>query len=375
MALSEFPSDDINALDSLASTGQLSIASPEAAMRRPLGELVEGTILASAKGNDNTAKAYVTAIGQFLEFLDMRRGSMLPPDLAEKWRPFAERTKDGKKVVWVFRPPAAILRLVDANLLDGFAVWRASVGDSTNSVATRTYAIRTFLSVAYRDNVLTYEQATAMRIQPYRARQKHDHQPVGRRLSPEEVRELRESVDIRTRKGRRDLTLLDAMLYLGLRREEVINLRVGNFRQDGGRLWVILTGKGGKTRRLKVHDALLENLSSWMACAGIGWDETDSLLFRSVNKGDRVSLRAINASVVGRLVAEYGHKAGLAPRHGKSQLSAHDLRRTCARNAFQNSGNLLLVQAMLGHSDPKTTARYIGAFDDDDQTAVDFVRY
>jgi integrase len=140
-------------------------------------------------------------------------------------------------------------------------------------------------------------------------------------------------------------------------------------------VWVILTGKGGKTRRLKVHEALLDNLAAWIACAGITWDDTDSFLFRSVNKGDRVSARAINASVVGRLVAEYGYKAGLAPRHGKSQLSAHDLRRTCARNAFQHSGNLLLVQAMLGHSDPKTTARYIGAFEDDDQTAIDFVRY
>ena len=370
-----FSTNDSNDLDSLAIFDQISIASPEATMRRPLGELVESTILASAKGNENTARSYMTAIALFLEFLDLRRGGLLPPDVAEKWRPFAERTRDGKRVIWVFRPPAAILRLVDANLLDGFSVWRASEGDSTNSISTRMYAIRTFLGVAYRDNVLTYEQATSMRIQAYKARQKHDQQPVGRRLSPEEVRALRASVDHSTRKGKRDLTLLDTMLYCGLRREEVISLRVGNFRQDGGRLWLIVTGKGGKTRRLKVHPALLENLTAWMTCSGISWDDSESMLFRSVNKGDRISVRAINSSVVGRLVAEYGYKSGLAPRHGKAQLSAHDLRRTCARNAFQNSGNLLLVQAMLGHSDPKTTARYIGAFEDDDHTAVDFVQY
>ena len=370
-----FLTDGSDDIESLAIFDHISIASPEAMLRRPLGELVESTILASAKGNENTARSYMTSIALFLEFLDLRRGNLLPADVAQRWRPFAERTKDGKKVVWVFRPPAAILRLVDASLLDSFSVWRASEGDSTNSISTRMYAIRTFLGVAYRDNVLTYEQATSMRIQAYKARQKHDHQPVGRRLSPDEVRALRESVDQSTRKGRRDLTLLDTMLYCGLRREEVVNLRVGNFRQDNGRLWLIVTGKGGKTRRLKVHPTLFENLSAWMACAGIDWDDSESMLFRSVNKGDRVSLRAINTSVVGRLVAEYGYKSGLAPRHGKAQLSAHDLRRTCARNAFQNSGNLLLVQAMLGHSDPKTTASYIGAFEDDDHTAVDFVQY
>jgi len=54
---------------------------------------------------------------------------------------------------------------------------------------------------------------------------------------------------------------------------------------------------------------------------------------------------------------------------------AHDLRRTCARNAYTNGASLLLVQAMLGHEDPKTTARYIGADETDDDTAVDYVRY
>ncbi len=72
---------------------------------------------------------------------------------------------------------------------------------------------------------------------------------------------------------------------------------------------------------------------------------------------------------------EYGARAQLAPRYGAQQLSPHDLRRTCARNAYDNGANLLLVQAALGHTDPKTTAHYIGTFDQDDHTAIDYVRY
>jgi integrase/recombinase XerD len=354
---------------------QLSSASPEAALRRPIAELVDATLKAAARGSENTARAYQTAIGLFLEHLDFERGDLLPPDLASSWRPFAEAGREGRRTVWTFRPAAAILRLVDASLLDSFASWRDSEGDNTNTVSTRLYAVRTFLSVAYRDNALTAEQATAMRIQPYRARNKRDMKPVGRRLSPAEVRLLRESVDVRTRKGKRDLAILDTMLFLGLRRDEVVSLGLGNFQQDNGRWWVVLTGKGRKTRRLKVHDTLYKSLSAWMDAAGLTWHDDGNALFYSVNKADRVASRPINASVVGRLVAEYGFKADLAPRHGENQLSAHDLRRTCARNAYNNSGNLLLVQAMLGHSDPKTTARYIGAFEDDDNTAVDYVRY
>lgn len=98
--------------------------------------------------------------------------------------------------------------------------------------------------------------------------------------------------------------------------------------------------------------------------------------FVSVNKGNNIrGQRSINTAVVSRLVAEYGHKAALSPLHGENRLSPHDLRRTAARNAFDNGANLILVQNMLGHADPNTTAGYIGAYESDDDTAIDYVRY
>jgi integrase len=68
-------------------------------------------------------------------------------------------------------------------------------------------------------------------------------------------------------------------------------------------------------------------------------------------------------------------RAGLGPISGPGKLAPHDLRRTCARNAYDHGATLLQVQTLLGHSDPKTTARYIGADSDDDNTAVDRLKY
>ena len=65
----------------------------------------------------------------------------------------------------------------------------------------------------------------------------------------------------------------------------------------------------------------------------------------------------------------------MSPSRGKGRLGAHDLRRTCARNAYDNGATLLQVQQMLGHADPKTTALYIGLNQYDTDTAVDYVRY
>lgn len=339
----------------------------------PLGEIVAAALSAAGR-SEATRRSYQTAIGLFLQYVDQVCGDGLPGELAERWRPFAEATTEGKRTVWMYRAPAAILRLANAALLDGFRAWRETQGDSVNSASQRVYAVRTFLAVAFRDGFLTAEQAQGFSLKGYRQRQKLDRAPVGRRLSPAEVRVLREAVDTTTVKGRRDLAIVDTMLFLGLRREEVAGLSLTGFRQDRGRWWLVLQGKGQKTRRLKVHDTLFQSLAAWVASTGLTLGG-DGPLFRSFDRGDRVTERGIDASLIGRLVAEYGHAALLAPAKGKNRLSAHDLRRTCARNAFDNGASLLLVQAMLGHSDPKTTAHYIGAFEDDNETAVDFVRY
>ena len=155
--------------------------------------------------------------------------------------------------------------------------------------------------------------------------------------------------------------MLDTMLFLGLRREEVADLDLSAFRQDGGRWWVVFPGKREKIRRLKVHDMLFQSLSCWLSAAGLELS-TDGPVFRSFERGDHITAKGIDASVIGRMVSACGFAAGLAPAEGQNQLSAHDLRRTCARNAYDNGASLLLVQAMLGHDDPKTTAHYIGAF-------------
>ena len=111
-----------------------------------------------------------------------------------------------------------------------------------------------------------------------------------------------------------------------------------------------------------------------MDAAGLHWHD-DHPVFYSANKGDVIGETAITPNDVGRLVVHYGAQAELAPASGSGRLGAHDLRRTCARNAYDNGAALLKVKQMLGHADPKTTARYIGLEQDDADTATDYVRY
>ena len=349
------------------------VQAADSALARPLGDVVEATIRAAAAESPHTARAYRHACGLFLAFLGDQRQDDLPAD----WLPLAEATTgDRGQTVWMFRGQAGALRLVDASLVDGWRYSRAAAGDKPNTIMARYGAVRTFLAVALRDGILTPRQASALALKPYQTRVRRDLQPVGRRLTREEVRALRAAVDTRTAKGKRDLAILDVMLFAWLRREEVAGLQMSQVRQDGGRWWLVFAGKGNKTRRVKVADALFRTLTAWLEVAGraLGAD-VDAPVFSAVGKGERITERAVDADTVSRLVAEYGHKARLAPATGDQRLTPHDLRRTGARNAHDNGAPLPLIQAQLGHASPTTTMRYIGAVGDDGDTGADYVRY
>ena len=321
----------------------------------------------------------------FLQYMETEYGRYVPPT----WCPLAESSLDGKRTVWAFsRCPGAVLRVVDASLIDNYANFRQEQGDSVNTVIGRVAAVRTLLSVAMRDRVLTNDQAQMLGVQPYKTKRQRDEDIAGRRLSPPEVRAFRATFDLNTKMGMRDLAIADTMLFAGLRRSEVASLRFNNLIRDSGQWWIRIQGKRKKTRRLKVHNVLYASLDRWFGAVGLRWRESDGAstpLFYAFDKGDRPTVNPIDTNVIDRVVSGSGAKAmvidesglvvSLAPATGEDRLSSHDLRRTFARNAYDNGATLLQVQIALGHDDPKTTIRYIGLDVADDNTAVDHLRY
>ena len=344
---------------------QTELQTNKAPGRQPLAEFVNQAITTIAQGNENTGRAYFTGAGLFLQYLGLQLATDQPP---------ATPTKQGKRTIWEFRGSAAILAEVTPKLLYGFKTWRLEQGDKHSTAEQRYRAARSLLSMALSENILPMAEAYLMGITPYRPRNKKIETPVGRRLSPAEVKQLRAAVATTTNKGKRDIAILDLMLYAGLRRSEAASLASENITQDSGRHWLQISGKGDKPRRVKIHDQLYKSLASWAEVVGLQLGTDSGPIFRNVAKGDKLTNNPLSNSVIGRLVAEYGKAAELAPRH-TNPLSPHDLRRTMARNAYDNGASLLLVQQALGHSDPKTTARYIGAYEDDNNTAIDLVNY
>lgn len=105
----------------------------------------------------------------------------------------------------------------------------------------------------------------------------------------------------------------------------------------GGRL--IVQGKGGKVREVPIVDGRLATL---LSSAPPGWLFPNGL-------GSHLSA---------------GHVSRIMSAALPGRWTAHTLRHRCATVAYAGTRDLLAVGAMLGHSRPETTQRYVRTPDD-----------
>jgi integrase/recombinase XerC len=109
---------------------------------------------------------------------------------------------------------------------------------------------------------------------------------------------------------------------------------------------VIVTGKGGKMRRVPVGGPARDALAAWLAVRPPASDGSQALFLST--RGTRISPRVVQL----RLKA-HAQKVGL-PMH----VHPHVLRHSFASHVLQSSGDLRAVQELLGHASITSTQIY-----------------
>lgn len=348
---------------------------PDAAYQ-PLAHLIEYAVPA----NSTTARVYRTAYGLFLQHLETLRSGDLPPAVKEAWCPFAVATKESRRIIWTFRPPAAVLRWVNKSDFEGFISWRRAEGDSTNTILMRVAAVKSLLRAACQAGIIDLQQSLHLGVRIYQQHREPvltppEREPTGRWLTAAEVRLLRGVVQVQTKRGKRDLALLDCLLYLGLRSDELRSLTWSDFEISDVWWLTVEHDQPWKRRRLKVHPILRLSLLAWFSEVDFWHEPASTPLFVSIHQSGGLGRRALTGEAIKQTVNHYGELAGLALDNGTERLTPTMLRRTCGHHALANGASLKQVQELLGHSSIDLTARFIGAFDQDEKTAVDHIRY
>lgn len=152
----------------------------------------------------------------------------------------------------------------------------------------------------------------------------------------------------------RDYVMLAVMAGCGLREVEVVGIRIGDFRDvGGGQTFLRVLGKGEKVRNVPLSPDLWRLIQRYVLLTERSFtshlDSRKPLFTSRVGKDKPLTTRSVQ-----NIVKKYVRAAGIT-----KAISPHSIRHTVGTNMAVNEAPLLVIQQFLGHSDPKTTLRYI----------------
>lgn len=233
-----------------------------------------------------------------------------------------------------------------------YAAELRDAGMAASSVNQRLSAIRKLALEASDNGALDPQVANGIRSVKGAQR---EGRRTGNWLTREEAQTWLSAPDTRKMRGRRDRALLAVLIGCGLRRAEASGLTFDHVQQREGR-WVLvdLIGKRDKIRSVPMPNWSKAAIDEWSKTAGV-WE---GLVFRAVNKGDRVVGSGITPQAIYNIIVGYAEllkNKGVAP---------HDLRRTFAKLAHKGGAAIDQIQLSLGHESIQTTEEYLGVEQD-----------
>jgi len=174
-------------------------------------------------------------------------------------------------------------------------------------------------------------------------------------MSESAISAIFEQPDISKEKGVRDRFLMILMYDTGARVQEIIDIKLCDFRY-GKTPTVTLNGKGGKIRTVPIMDKTVEHLKQYISLFhSPTFTNSDERLFYSVIHGKRNSL---SNDCIGKFVKQYGTAARQHCIEVPENVHPHLFRHSRAMHLYQHGMDLTLVSQWLGHSHLETTLVY-----------------
>jgi integrase/recombinase XerD len=167
-------------------------------------------------------------------------------------------------------------------------------------------------------------------------------------LSAEEVERVLRQPCLTTAIGLRDRAILEVFYSTGIRRLELVRLKIADLHFDRG-LLLVREGKGGRDRYVPIGQRAVQWLRKYLRRSRPGLsccrDEDTAFVSREGKPISRDQLSWIARKYV------------TAAKLGKTG-SCHLFRHTMATLMHENGADIRFVQQMLGHADIKTTQIY-----------------
>ena len=235
-----------------------------------------------------------------------------------------------------------------------FAAWLKRSPDTATAEEVRQFQLQLIesgMSICNRNRIMTgvrFLFRVTLRRHDLAAEIWHIKEPerLPPVLSPEEVKRVLAMA--RSLKARAMLTLAYGC---GLRAGEVVRLRAGDIDSEQ-KIIRIVQSKGRKDRHVMLPAEVLKLLRQWWKVRPTASNNSVAPEQRWLFPG-RGQHRPMTTRQFGRLFKEAAKAAGL-----RKTVSLHSLRHSFATHLLERGKDIRVIQALLGHSKPETTARY-----------------
>lgn len=166
-------------------------------------------------------------------------------------------------------------------------------------------------------------------------------------LTIEEIDKLIENIDLSTREGQRNRSILETLYSCGLRVSELCNLKLSDLYLEEG--FIKVEGKGNKQRLVPISQRAIRELQLYFI------DRNQIFIKSGYEDYVFISKRGKNISriMIFHFIKELAKIIGL-----KKVISPHTFRHSFATHLLEGGANLRAIQCMLGHESIGTTEIY-----------------
>jgi len=232
-----------------------------------------------------------------------------------------------------------------AHHIQGFILRLKKSGLGPSRIQHYQCALKGFFALCVKMGIIPKNPADP--LPPIRRVRSDRNQPIAKDVS---FRLLR-CIDTGCFLGKRNFLIISLLWALGLRLEELISLKVGDFEPDhdpGQKIGLVrIHGKNKKQRALFVVDKLYDHMVAYCA-------HPESPKKKSAPLFPSMKNRTISADQVQRIIRVYAQRAKIHER-----ITPHVLRHSFATDMYHQKVPLSAIQAMMGHSRVDETSLYI----------------
>lgn len=173
-------------------------------------------------------------------------------------------------------------------------------------------------------------------------------------LTPEECARISSAPARNSLLGLRDYAIIKVLLNCGLRKQELINLRVKDFHREGQNYWLVVHSKGGSVDEQDIMSyKTVEAIRKYLSRAPHS-DNLDEPLFQPIGKRAKTNEKKLSRRSIDHLITKYAKKAGI-----NKNVHPHTLRHTFGTELQAMQGDIKVTQKGMRHKNLTSTMIYL----------------